>query len=230
MFEKVKEIFKEIDEGKRKKHESKIFLELENSYSFRDIINIYNDNHLYDDFSMKVWIFPDKNEDKLFAFIHRNKDSFEFDISYIYPSDKKKDRNFHTGFRPDDISNLPAIDESVLNVEFFYSGKANLEYTFFRNRHPQLNFVESDVYLKNRLKTAGVRRGENAATITVIDEKMSSKPLIIKYLTNGHKFTIKGANRELPFICTFNKIWRYSVGGKEYEDIEKVFDIFWNEK
>jgi len=230
MFEKIHEIFKEIDKDKRKEHDAKIFVELEYSYTFREIIREYNDKKLYDDFSMKVWVFPKEDKGKFFAFVHRDTDSFDFDVSYIYPTDDRKDRNFTKEIQFDEISNLPAIDERVLNVEYFLYGSTNLEYTFYRNQQPELFFVESDVYSKNRLGTAGVLPGEEIAIIYAIDEKMSPERLSIEYIAKNRSFAIKGANGNLPFTCIFDKKWRYSVKGKEYEDIEKVFDEFWKLK
>jgi len=231
MFNKIREIFSNIDKDKTDEDEYKIFLELENSYSFRDIINIYKDNDLYYDYLMELWILlPEKKEDKLCAMVQYLKNKSKFEVVYMYPRDENKDRNFHGILNFEELFKFPFIDDKVYKIEFCSRTIYCWEFIHPFERRPQLYYVIADIDSSKRFSMAGITDTGVIETFRLVDFEHESHDIHIEYHIENQVFTIKASNIQMEFKCKLIDKWRYFVNEEEKDNIDEVFDAFWRKK
>jgi len=227
LYKKVKDLFHEIDDDKIKVNEYRIFIELENTYTVRDIINVCKGNDLYYEFLIKIWVLPDKWEDRFLLYLQYNESNLEFEVAYIYPLDEKADKDYYDFHAIDELTKLNIIDGMVYIVEFY--DRTNVNWKFIRDKHtrPQFNFTVANIFASDRYSKSGMTDDGEVERFYVKDDEKSSEWSVIEYHIKSGVFTIVTQDRKMNFYCEYDKRWRYLVDDVVCEDIGEVFDIYW---
>lgn len=229
LFDAIKELFSDIADEKMKEQEHKIFIELNDKYSFRDIIDMCKDKKLHYDYLMKIWVLPDKLEEKSVSYLLYHENTLEFELAYIYPLDETASKDYHANnLSIDDIYALPFIDEKIYMIDIYCREKFNWNFIRDTLKRPQFSFVVANIVASDRFSKSGITDNGEVERFDVKDDEKSSEWSVIEYQIDRGQFTIITAEKKMHFYCEYKDMkWRYLVDDEVCVDISEVFDIYW---